>query len=46
MYVSVLTPAILREIKLRPVLPTQERMVLRATILVPQRSTPVIAENR
>jgi cytochrome P450 len=45
-YLDTLVPAILRRVRLRPVLPREERAVLRATILVPRRATPVIAQPR
>ncbi|MEA2321845.1 MAG: cytochrome family [Solirubrobacteraceae bacterium] len=42
-YIDGLTPVILRRVRLEPLWPVPERMVLRGTILVPQRSTPVRA---
>ena len=45
-YVRTIVPTVLRRIRLRPLWPREERMVLRATILVPHRGTPVRARNR
>jgi cytochrome P450 len=42
-YIDCLIPAILGVVRLRPLWPEPERMVLRGTILVPHRSTPVVA---
>jgi cytochrome P450 family 135 len=40
-YIASLVRPILRRVELQPLLPRPERMVLRGTILVPLRSTPV-----
>jgi cytochrome P450 family 135 len=45
-YVDCITPAVLGTVRLRPLLPAPERMVLRGTILVPHRSTPVLVQPR
>jgi len=42
-YFDAIVPAILGRVRLRAVWPTPERMVVRGTILVPHRSTPVVA---
>jgi cytochrome P450 len=44
-YFDVLVPAVLRRLRLRPVLREPERMVLRGTILVPHRSALVRAQR-
>jgi cytochrome P450 len=44
-YIDSLVPAILGVLRLQPVSPAPERMVLRGTILVPHRSTPVVART-
>jgi cytochrome P450 len=45
-YFDAIVPAIVRTVRLRPLWPRPERMVVRGTILVPQRSTPVVAVAR
>jgi cytochrome P450 len=45
-YFAAIVPAVLRRVRLRSLWPTPERMVLRGTILVPHRSTPVIATRQ
>jgi hypothetical protein len=45
-YVDALERPIRRRIRLRPLWPSTERMVLRGTILVPHRSAPTRAERR
>jgi cytochrome P450 family 135 len=42
-YFAAIVPAILRRVRLRAVCRDPERMVVRGTILVPHRSTPVVA---
>jgi cytochrome P450 family 135 len=42
-YFAAIVPAILRRVRLRALWPATERMVVRGTILVPHRSTPVAA---
>ena len=42
-YLAAIVPAILRRVRLRAVWPAPERMVVRGTILVPHRGTPVVA---
>jgi cytochrome P450 len=42
-YIDCLAPAILDRVRLRSLWPAPERMVLRGTVLVPHRSTPVRA---
>jgi cytochrome P450 family 135 len=42
-YFEAIVPAILRRVRIRPLWPAPERMVVRGTILVPHRSTPVTA---
>jgi cytochrome P450 len=42
--IETVVPAVLRSVKLTPVAPEPERMVQRATVLVPQRSLMVRAE--
>jgi cytochrome P450 len=41
-YFDAIVPAILRRVRLRALWPRPERMVVRGTILVPHRSTPVV----
>jgi cytochrome P450 family 135 len=43
--IEAVVPAVLRTVKLTPLAPEPERMVLRATVLVPQRSLMVRAER-
>ena len=42
-YFDAIVPAILRAVRVRPLRPKPERMVVRGTILVPHRSIPVVA---
>jgi cytochrome P450 len=44
-YFDALVPAVMRRVRLQPVLREPERMVLRGTILVPHRSAPVRARR-
>ncbi|HET7589517.1 MAG TPA: cytochrome P450 [Solirubrobacterales bacterium] len=44
--IEAIVPAVLRALKLTPVSPVPERMVQRATVLVPQRSLMVRASRR
>jgi cytochrome P450 len=41
-YFTAIVPAVLRRVRLRALWPAPERMVVRGTILVPHRSTPVV----
>jgi cytochrome P450 family 135 len=41
-----IVPTVLRRLRLRPLWPRRERMVLRGTVLVPHRSVPVLATAR
>jgi cytochrome P450 len=43
---AVVVPAVLRELRLRPLWPRRERMVMRGTALVPHRSVPVLVSDR
>jgi len=43
---AAVVPAVLRELRLRPLWPRRERMVMRGTALVPHRSVPVLASGR
>jgi cytochrome P450 len=42
---DVVLPAVLRRLRLRPLWPTPERMVVRGTVLVPHRSELVLAQE-
>src|SRR3954447_18051171 len=44
--IGTVVPAVLRRVRLRPAWPRPEKMVLRATILVPHRSGLVVARPR
>jgi cytochrome P450 len=44
--IGALLPAILRRVRLRPLRPRPERMVVRGTVLVPRRSAPTVARAR
>jgi cytochrome P450 family 135 len=44
--VAAIVPAVLRAVRLTPLWPRRERMVLRGTALVPHRSVPVLATPR
>lgn len=44
--VAAVVPAVLRALRLKPLWPRRERMVLRGTALVPHRSVPVFASDR
>lgn len=39
-------PAVLRALRLKPLWPRRERMVLRGTALVPHRSAPMLVSGR
>jgi len=39
-------PALLRTLRMTPLWPRRERMVLRGTVLVPHRSVPVLVSDR
>jgi len=41
--VAAVVPAVMRTVRLRPLWPRRERMVVRGTVLVPHRSVPVVA---
>jgi len=41
---ATIVPTILSEVRLRPLWPREERMVLRGTVLVPHRSVPVLVD--
>lgn len=43
---ATVVPAVLRALRLTPLWPRRERMVLRGTALVPHRSVPVLASDR
>jgi cytochrome P450 len=43
---ATIVPAVLRALRLRPLWPRRERMVLRGTALVPHRSVPALASDR
>jgi cytochrome P450 len=43
---DLVLPAVLGALRLRPLWPRPERMVVRATVLAPHRSAPVIAHDR
>jgi cytochrome P450 len=43
--VAAIVPVVLGSLRLRPLWPRRERMVLRATVLVPHRSVPVVASR-
>ncbi len=43
--IATVVPAVLRRVRLTPLWPRPERMVKRGTVLVPHRSTPVIARS-
>jgi cytochrome P450 len=43
---ATIVPAVLRALRLRPLWPRRERMVMRGTALVPHRSVPVFATDR
>jgi len=42
---AVIVPTVLRALRLKPLWPRRERMVLRGTALVPHRSVPVLAAD-
>jgi cytochrome P450 len=42
--VAAVVPAVLGRRRLRPIWPRRERMVLRGTVLVPHRSSPMLVE--
>jgi cytochrome P450 len=44
--VAAIVPTVLRAVRLRPLWPRRERMVLRGTALVPHRSVPMLATDR
>jgi cytochrome P450 len=44
--VAAIVPAVLRALRLTPLWPRRERMVLRGTVLVPHRSVPALASDR
>jgi NAD(P)-dependent dehydrogenase (short-subunit alcohol dehydrogenase family) len=44
--VAAVVPTVLRALRLKPLWPRRERMVLRGTTLVPHRSVPVVAADR
>jgi cytochrome P450 len=44
--VAAIVPTVLRALRLKPIWPRRERMVLRGTALVPHRSVPVLATDR
>ena len=44
-YVDAIVPVVLRSLRLSPVLPAPERMVLRGTILVPHRGALMLARS-
>jgi cytochrome P450 len=44
--VAAIVPTVLRALRLKPLWPRRERMVLRGTALVPHRSVPVLAIDR
>jgi cytochrome P450 len=44
--VAAIVPTVLRALRLAPLWPRRERMVLRGTALVPHRSAPVLASDR
>lgn len=43
--VAAIVPTVLRLVRLRPLWPREERQVLRGTVLVPQRSAPVLVSD-
>jgi hypothetical protein len=43
---AAIVPTVLRALRLVPLWPRRERMVLRGTVLVPHRSVPVLASDR
>ena len=43
---STIVPIVLRSLRVKPLWPRRERMVLRGTVLVPHRSTPVLLADR
>jgi len=43
---AAIVPTVLRALRLTPLWPRRERMVLRGTVLVPHRSVPVLASDR
>jgi len=44
--VAAIVPTVLRALRLTPLWPRRERMVLRGTVLVPHRSVPVLVSDR
>ncbi|MFP5387693.1 MAG: cytochrome P450, partial [Thermoleophilia bacterium] len=44
--VAAIVPTLLRALRLTPLWPRRERMVLRGTVLVPHRSVPVLVSDR
>ena len=43
---AVVVPTVLRKLRLRPLWPRRERMVMRGTALVPHRGVPVLVSDR